>query len=151
MSKLQKFIESFPWVRNEATPFTRLERELAQCTVALISTGGLYVKGDRPFAIANRDDVDESYRRLPRGTALQDLAIAHEHFDKRHCSEDLNVILPIERLKQLELEGFIGQVAQTNYSISGYIPAPEHLFETGRQIAQSLIADGVDAVLMVPV
>lgn len=151
MSKLQQFVESFPWVRNASTPFARLDKELSTCTVALISTGGLYVKGDKPFAITNRDDVDESFRTIPLDTALQDLAIAHEHFDKRHCNEDLNVIFPIERLEQLVHEGFIGRVAETNYSISGYIPMPEHLAESGRQIALNLRAEGVDAVIMVPV
>jgi D-proline reductase (dithiol) PrdB len=151
MSKLQQFVESFPWLRNETTPFAQLGKDLAQCTIALISTGGLYVKGDRPFAIANREDVDESYRVIPRGTALEELAIGHEHYDKRHCSEDLNVIFPIERLERLADEGFIGRVAEANYSISGYIPRPDQLFETGRRIARSLEYEGVDAVILVPV
>ena len=151
MSKLQQFVESFPWVRNETTPFTRLKKELAQCTVALISTGGVYVKGDVPFAITNRDDVDESFRAIPREVALDQVAIAHEHFDKRHCSDDLNVIFPVERLEQLVQEGLIGKVAKTNYSITGYIPRPNHLAESGRQLAASLKAEGVDAVILVPV
>lgn len=151
MSKLQQFVENFPWVRSKTTPFARLGKDLSQCTVALISTGGLYVKGDRPFAITNRDDVDESYRAIPREASLEELAIAHEHFDKRHCSEDLNVIFPVERLEQLVREGVIGRVADTNYSITGYIPRPEHLAESGKTIALGLKAESVDAVILVPV
>ena len=151
MSKLQEFVEKFPWVKNDNTPFAKLGKNLAQCTIALISTGGVYASIDTPFAIANRDDVDESYREIARSVPLDALRIAHEHFDKRHCHEDLNVIFPVERLLQLAQEGIIDAVAETNYSITGYVPHPQQLFESGRQIARRLQNEGVDAVIMVPV
>ena len=151
MSKLEQFILNFPWVRHETTPFCKLEKDLNACTVALVSTGGLYATGDTPFEIVTREDVDESYRSISSSTAIGDLRIAHEHFNKAHSTQDLNVIFPLERLQALVEEGLIGSVAQTNYSITGYIPEPKELFNTGKAMAQAMLAEGVDAVIMVPV
>ncbi len=151
MTKLEAFIRSFPWVRNESTPFANMRKSIPDCRVALVSTGGLYVQGDEPFSIITRDDVDETYRKIPKEVLLSQLCVAHEHFNKSYCEKDLNVIFPLERIKALVNEGLIGDVADTNYSISGYIPSPSKLFSTGQEIAQSMLDQGVDAALMVPV
>jgi D-proline reductase (dithiol) PrdB len=151
LSKLERFITEFPWVRNESIPFVSLNRNLADCKVALVSTGGLYAPADKPFGIVTREDVDESHREIPLGLPIATLGIAHEHFNKTYSQEDMNVIFPVERLQALAEEGYIRAVAEMNYSVSGYIPVPHKLFDTGRAIAQSMLAQGVDAALLVPV
>jgi len=151
MSKLEQFIKTFPWVHNENIPFTKLKKDLSACKIGLISTGGLYVKTDTPFAIVGRDDVDESYREIPLQTDIGHLRIAHEHFNKAFADKDINVIFPILRLMELVEEGFIGSLADINYSISGYIPKPERLYASGEAISDALVAQGVDVALLVPV
>jgi len=151
MAKLEQFIKSFAWVRNEEIPFARLDKALSSCKIALVSTGGVFSFTDSAFAIAGRDDVDESYREIPRDTAPQDLRVAHEHFNKSYCTEDINVIFPVQRLKVLAEQGCIGEVAATNYSITGYIPRPGRLFDSAKAIAQSMLEQGVDGALLVPV
>ena len=79
------------------------------------------------------------------------LRIAHEHFDKRYAEQDMNVVFPIERLRSLVAEGFIGRVAEENYSISGYIPRPASLYQSGDEIAQRLADQDVSGALLVPV
>lgn len=151
MSKLEQFVQRFPWVRAEQIPFARLRRPLSECNVAVVSTGGLYDPADAPFAIATASDVDESYRRIPVAVPPATLGIAHQHFNQTAAVEDINVIFPVQRLQELAAAGVIGAVADTNYSISGYIPQPEQLFRTGQAIAAAMQADRVDAALIVPV
>ena len=69
MSNLDKFVEEFPWIVNETSPWAEFKLSLKQSKIALISTGGLYVKGDKPFKITDRKDVDESYREIPLATS----------------------------------------------------------------------------------
>ncbi|MDP3487109.1 MAG: hypothetical protein Q8S19_04150 [Bacillota bacterium] len=58
----------------------------------------------------------------------------------------------IERLQTLAEEFYIGEIADVHYSISGYIPSPDKLFQTGKAIAASMLAHGVvDIALIVPV
>ncbi len=63
----------------------------------------------------------------------------------------MNVVFPIERLRSLVAEGFIGRVAEKNYSISGYIPRPASLYQSGDEIAQRLADQDVSGALLVPV
>ena len=51
--------------------------------------------------------------------------------------------------KELEKDGIIGKIANTNYSFMGYIQKPDLLTETtAREVAQNLKADNVDAVVL---
>ena len=151
MSKLQKFVDSFPWVSNDTVPFTKLEKELKDCTVSIVSTAGIYQDGDEPYKIENREDVDESFRTIPSDAYYSDLEICHEHFNKDYAKKDLNVIYPVRLLEKLRDEGFIKEVAKENYSISGYIPKPNKLFDSAKTIAKKMKEQDVDIALIVPV
>ena len=150
-SKLEQFVNEFPWVENETARWAEFDKSLKESKVAIISTGGLYLKGDEPFAIANRKDVDESFREIPFDTEPDQLEVAHEHYEKRYVDKDINTVFPVERLKELVEEGFIGELSEINFSITGYIPEPDQLFTTGKEIARRLSELKVDAVLIVPV
>ena len=51
--------------------------------------------------------------------------------------------------KELEKDGIIGKIANTNYSFMGYIQKPDLLTETtAKEVAQNLKADNVDAVVL---
>lgn len=150
-SKLEKFVNEFPWVENESAPWAEFDKSLTESKVAVISTGGLYVKGDKPFEIENRKDVDESFREIPLNIEPDQLEIAHEHYEKRYANKDINTVFPIERLNELVKDGFIGEVSNYNFSITGYIPEPDQIYATGEEIALNLSKLEVDAVLIVPV
>lgn len=150
-SKLEKFVNEFSWVENESAPWAKFDKSLKESKVAVISTGGLYVKGDKPFQIENREDVDESFREIPLKIEPDQLEIGHEHYEKRYVKKDINTVFPIERLKELEDSGFIGELSNYNFSITGYIPEPDQIYATGKEIALNLSKLDVDAVLIVPV
>ncbi|MFN2364160.1 MAG: glycine/sarcosine/betaine reductase selenoprotein B family protein [Halarsenatibacteraceae bacterium] len=150
-SKLEKFVNEFPWVENESSPWAVFDKALNESKVAVVSTGGLYVYCDKPFQIEDRQDVDESFREIPLEIESEQIEIAHEHYEKRYVNKDINTVFPVERLKELEAEGFIGELSNYNFSITGYIPEPDELFATGKEIAGKLSELEIDAVLIVPV
>ncbi|MFW5790390.1 MAG: glycine/sarcosine/betaine reductase selenoprotein B family protein [Bacillota bacterium] len=150
-NKLEKFVNEFPWVENETAPWAEFNKTLKESKVAVVSTGGLYVNCDKPFQIEDREDVDESFREIPLGIESEQIEIAHEHYEKRYVNKDINTVFPVERLKELVEEGFIGELSNYNFSISGYIPKPDQLFATGKEIAEKLSKLEIDAVLIIPV
>ncbi len=150
-SELEKFVDEFPWIENKTTPWSDFKLSLSQSRIALISTGGLYIEGDKPFKISDRKDVDESYREIPLASSTDNLAIAHEHYEKRYARQDINTVFPVERLKKLVEENFLGDLARINFSITGFIPEPDGLFRSGKEIAQKLASMKVDAAFIVPV
>ena len=136
-------------------PWTPLRKPLADCTVALISSAGMALTGDRPF---DQDGErrnpwwgDPTYRVLPAATVTGDTRLYHLHIDPAPASEDMNCLFPIERLNELAVAGEIGQAALRHYSIMGYILDPEQLLcETTPAIIRHLREDAVDVVLLAP-
>ncbi|MFZ5784355.1 MAG: glycine/sarcosine/betaine reductase selenoprotein B family protein [Pseudomonadota bacterium] len=120
---------------------------LAQRRVALISTAGLHRRGDRPFRPG-----DGSYRVIPGDTTAGELVMSHisVNFDRTGFQQDLNVVFPIDRLRELEVDGTIGSLASLHYSFMGAFP-PAAAEPHAQHLAGLLKADRVDAALLVPV
>lgn len=146
------------WVDMEKPrpiPWTPLSRPLTECTVALLSSAGLALKTDRPFdqegERRNPWWGDPSYRRLPATATAQEVRLYHLHVDPSHAAQDLNCLLPLQRLKDLEQSGEIGCAAPRHYSMMGYILQPEQLLgETAPAIVRDLREDHADVVVLVP-
>jgi len=136
-------------------PWTPLSKPLSDCTVALISSGGIALKADVPFdQEGERQNPwwgDPSYRVLPRTATEQDVEIYHQHINPNFARKDLNCLLPLKRLAELETSGEIGGSAPNHYSFMGFILQPKTLLEkTVPQIIQHLKDDRVDIVVLVP-
>ncbi len=114
--------------------------------VALISSAGLRRRGDTPFSVDASD-----YRIIPvetRNELVQDHVSASH--DRTGYLEDLNTILPLDRLAELAVAGEIGSVADYHYSFMGATD-PTAMRPAIRRLAGVLKADGVDAVVFCPV
>lgn len=146
------------WIKMEALrpiPWTPLAKPLSQCTVALLSSGGIAMKGDMPFdqegERRNPWWGDPSYRILSGSASDKDVGFFHLHVDVSDAQQDLNCLLPIQRLNGLAQGGEIGSAAPRHYSIMGYNPQPRALLEeTTPKIIAQLRSDGVDAILLAP-
>ena len=133
-----------------ATPWTPLRKPLNQSKVALVTTGGFYVEGQEPYETDGPEGLgDWSWRAIPRETPKDKLMVAHLHYDLSGPREDPNCVFPIDRFIELERDGVIGQLADTNYSFMGYIERPDLLSgETAPEVARRLKEDGVEAVVL---
>jgi D-proline reductase (dithiol) PrdB len=123
---------------------------LAQRRVALVSTAGLHRRGDRPFDGAAGAT---EYRVIPADTSGADLIMSHVsvNFDRSGFRADPNVVLPLDRLRELAADGTIGSIADYHYSFMG-APWPSTRFEPrARELATLLKRDRVDAVVLLPV
>lgn len=120
---------------------------LSRRRLALVSTAGLHLRSDRPFGVNAGD-----YRIIPGDAATNDLVMTHisTNFDRTGFQQDLNVVFPLDRLKELAREGTIGSLAEYHYSFMGATD-PVQMEGTARTLARIMKNDGVDAVLLVPV
>ena len=130
--------ETTPWVTGPA---------LSQRRVAVVSSAGLFVRGENPFR-----GRDTDYRAIPADTKAEELLISHIsiNFDRTGFQEDWNVVLPLDRLNELAADGTIGSVAGTHYSFMGAIDPTEAEVHV-RELAGRLKRDHVNAVLLSPV
>ena len=79
--------------------------------------------------------------------------ITHNYYDHQDADQDIDVVFPIERLRELEADRLISQVARRHFSFMGHILG-RHIEmlvnRTGPEVARMLKADGVDAVFLTP-
>ena len=136
-------------------PWTRLDKPIPACKVAMISSGGIARRVDTPFdQEGERQNPwwgDTSYRIIPRETRSEDVRVYHLHIDPTFGEADINCLLPLEPLLELEARGEIGSAAEQHYSFMGYTPQPEKLLsESVPAIIEGLKTEDVDVVILIP-
>ena len=121
---------------------------LPESRIALVTTAGLHVSGDPVF-----DMTSAEYRAIGRETAGGDLIMSHTsvNFDRAGFAEDVNVVFPIDRFRELETSGAIGSMADVHYSFMGAYLEPMDYGPSARELATLLRGDGVDSVFLTPV
>jgi D-proline reductase (dithiol) PrdB len=140
------------FITNLDTPWTPLEKELKHARVALVTSAGIHLRSDPPFDMQDKEG-DPTYRQIPSSARVDDLMITHNYYDHSDADKDINVVSPLDRLKELELEGVIGRVGPRHFSFMGHILG-RHIDtlikRTGPEVARMLKTDGVDAVFLTP-
>ncbi|MDG2113573.1 MAG: glycine/sarcosine/betaine reductase selenoprotein B family protein, partial [Actinomycetota bacterium] len=93
------------------------------------------------------------YRILPGDVEFSEVVLSHisANFDRSAFQRDPNISFPLDRLREMAVDGEIGGVANWHYSFMGAMPNPSMFEETGTEVGRLLAADGVDVVLLVPV
>ncbi len=119
-------------------PFTPFEGDLARATVAIVSAGGVHLKSQEPFNTA--DELgDLTYRVIADDVDSAELMVSHHHYDHRDADRDINVVFPIDVLRDLKDEGFIKEIAQKHVGYMGYTMQLKAMYEgTAREIANEI-------------
>lgn len=128
-------------------PFAPFGRELSEARLALVTTGGVHLPGDPPFDI---DDPlgDASYREIPLDAGP--LTWTH-YYHRPERAGNLEAVLPLSTLRRLADEGVVGRLNHRHFSFMGAIHDTGPLVdETAPEVAEKLVEDGVDAVLLTP-
>ncbi len=138
-------------------PWTPLARPLSESRFSLVTSGGLYHKGhEPPFDLEGEKRQptwgDPTYRCLPADMDPAEVGVSHLHLNTADIEADMNILLPIQRFDELVDAGRIGSLAGQAYSFMGYqgYPADQRPWKEqyGPEVAQKLLAGGVDNVLL---
>jgi D-proline reductase (dithiol) PrdB len=153
-------LKAYPFSRYAPRPndpvsmaVTPLRKPLAACTVALVTTAGLSLPDQPPFDTSIRMG-DSSFREFPSDISPQALEMNHRSwaFDQTGILRDRNLVLPLDRLREMQARGEVGAIAPHHYSFMGSIIGPAKLIkQSAPEVARRLVADGVDVALLTPV
>ena len=140
------------FVAGRDIPWAPLTKPLPESVLALVTTAGVHLKSHEPF---NMDDPDgdPSFRAIPTDVQDGDLTITHKYYDHSSADRDINVVLPLDRLRELVAEKRIGGIGPFAYGLMGHIDGPHlrTLMEnTAPAVARRLKTDRADAVLLTP-
>lgn len=109
-------------------PITPYQHDLTRATVSIVSAGGVHRKDQPAFNIA--DDLgDLTYRVIEGDVNSADLMVTHHHYDHSDADQDINVVFPIDVLRDLHQEGFIGGVGKLHIGFMGYTMQLKKMYE----------------------
>jgi D-proline reductase (dithiol) PrdB len=128
------------WVKNS--------QPLSEKRIALITTAGLHFRDDEAFEFA-----DAGFRAIGGDEDAGNLVMSHSsaNFDRSGFQEDVNLVFPLARFKELLADKVIGSLASVHYSFMGAGLLPEFYEKTVRSLAGMLKKDKIDAVFLTPV
>lgn len=128
----------FVAISRKCVPFTPFDRELKNTTVAIVTAGGVHLRDQEPFNIAN-ELGDLGYRIIPPEVKSSQLMVTHHHYDHTDADADINVVFPIDVLRDLHEEGFVGGIAKKHVGYMGYTMQLKAMYEgTAPEIANEI-------------
>jgi len=149
----QGYTKPYEWAHHDDVPFAALNKPLAECTVALVSTSDIAVDSDDDEGLdTGHQPLVGNVYSFPSDTPLDRLFSRQEHYDKYATTlDDTNSYFPISRLHELVDRGRLGSVAARSHGVytayshrkTSEVDAPEVL----RRCRQ----DGVDVAILTPV
>lgn len=147
-----RLVNSLQPLEFDDTPWTKVSKPLMESNLAIVTTAGLHHPNQQPFEMANPNG-DPSFRVLDSDTIESNYTITHDYYDHRDARQDLNVIFPLTRLKEMRAAGCIGATALRHISFMGHIRQPHIrtlISDTAPAAAGLLKREGVDVVLLTP-
>ncbi len=141
--------DSYRWAeRSGQAPWRPITKPLADSTVLLIGSGGIYQHGQTAFH--TKDDT--SVRVIKSDVDTTTLRTAHFAYDQADARTDPNCVFPLDRLAELSDAGEIGAVASESYAFMGGIYSTRRLeAETVPILVDRCRQLEPDLVLLVPV
>ena len=155
--KLSAWIKSF--ISDEdfkgKIPFQLLTKPASEAKFALVTSAGIRLKSDPAFDMEREKKEptwgDPTYRKIPKGTSAADIDVNHLHINSSYIKQDLNVMLPLDRMEEFANEGIIGSLAETSYSFYGFQwERTEFLEKSIQPMIDHMNSESVDAVLLTP-
>ncbi len=149
--KMEEIIKKYPLIEPDHVPWTPYHGKPSQQTFAVLTSGGFYLKENQPPFDTVSIHGDTSFREIPRDAAQQDFGIAHAHYDHSLAEQDFNIVFPLQRFAELERDGVIGKLAETNYSFSYVNDVVSLVTETIPELIARIKTAGIDVLFLVPV
>jgi D-proline reductase (dithiol) PrdB len=149
--RMQDIVKKYPFVVSDDIPWTPYRGRPSEQTVALVTSGGLYLRQSQPAFDTESIHGDPSFREIPKTVRQEDLGFAHAHYDHSLAEQDFNIVFPVQRFIELEKEGIIGRVPDTLYSFSYVNDVVTLVAKTLPAFIDRIKAAGVDVLLLVPV
>jgi len=133
---------------DRVDPVDPLE-DVSNARIALVTSGGIVPKG-------NPDHIESSSASKYGKYSIEDIyemtseshETAHGGYDPVYANEDPNCVLPVDVLKDMEEEGKIGKLHEYYYSTVGNGTSVANAKAYAQEIAQELLEDGVQAVIL---
>ena len=145
----QEYTTEYPMPSFDRVAPNPAIKDMTKATVALVTSGGIVPK-------LNPDHIESSSASKYGEYSLHgvyDLTeetyeTAHGGYDPVYANQDADRVLPVDVLREMESQGIIGKLHEYFYTTVGNGTAVASAKKFGAEIAQKLLADNVDCVIL---
>lgn len=147
--KNEEFTTEYPMPEfDNVAPATAVS-DLSKAKIALVTSGGIVPKGNPDRIESSSASKYGTYSIENVDTLTADsYETAHGGYDPSYANQDPNRVLPLDIVREMEKEGVISSLHNYFYTTVGNGTAVANAKKYAAEIAQKLLADGVDAVIL---
>lgn len=147
--KGQEFVTEYPMPNFDRVAPLPAVKNINRAKIALVTSGGIV-----PFG--NPDRIESSNASRYGRYDLEDVmdltegkwATAHGGYDPSYANQDADRVLPVDVMRELEMEGKIGSLFRYTYSTVGNGTAVKSSKAYAEDFAKELIQENVQAVIL---
>jgi glycine reductase len=140
--KGESFKTEYPMPVFDKIPPNPAVKDMSKATIALVTSGGIVPEG-------NPDRIESSSASKYGEYDISQMSeTALGGYDPVYANIDPNRVLPVDVLKDMEKEGKIGKLYKNYYTTVGNGTSVANAKGFAEQFSQTLIADGVTAVIL---
>ncbi|HXX93399.1 MAG TPA: glycine/sarcosine/betaine reductase selenoprotein B family protein, partial [Planctomycetota bacterium] len=144
-AQYERAAAEYSFVQPEATPWTPLRRELRRCKAAIVTTSGVRLKTQHMFTKNSPE-----FREISVYSPAEGMAFDFTNYDPAEAERDLNVLVPVDRLKDLVDRGLLGGLNETFLSFFGPCTDLGALRASARASGEKLRGYGCDVAFVIP-
>lgn len=145
----REFITEIPLPPKEDISRPAAIPDLSKATIALATDGGLYPAGNPDNMPSANADRFESYDISSLDTLKEgEWVIKHNGYDNTFSNADPNRLVPVDSMRVLEKEGYIGKLYDEFLATTGLICTVENATKTGKQMVKYIKERDIDAVIL---
>jgi glycine reductase complex component B subunit gamma len=133
----------------EPIPMPAAVKDLSKAKVMLITDGGLVPKGN-PDRIEGTAATRWGSYSIEGRSDLQgeEYEVSHGGYDTRFVQEDPDRLVPLDVIREMEKSGIIGKLHNEFISTCGRSNPLSNTRRLGREMAEKIKQEGVDAVIL---
>jgi len=142
---------NYKWSVFDSAPFTPVKKPLEETCFSLVCSSGIFRDDQEPFEPTGWPVNEVGLRLIPKDTDVKRLKLYYNYYDHRDAMKDINCVFPVERLREFEKEGVIGQLAPSIISLGMGRTYKRSLIykDLMPKIIEVLHGQGVEGVLLV--
>lgn len=151
MAKLrgEEFVTEYPMPDFDRVEPGKAIADLSKAKIALVTSGGIVPKGNPDRIEASSASKYGRYDLTQFQTLTEaDHETAHGGYDPTYANAAPNRVVPVDVLRDLEKEGKIGELYKYFYTTVGNGTSVANSKAYAAKIAEELVADKVDAVIL---
>ncbi len=124
-------------------------KDIRKAKIAVVTSGGIVPQGN-PDRIESSSATKYGIYSIAGMNRMSkdDFMTIHGGYDRAFVTENPNLVIPLDALRELEREGGIGELADYFVTTTGTGTSTGNAKGFGESFSHKLLADGIDAVIL---